>query len=453
MPATLTQTFFVVDWSGTDDLGGSGIAGYDIYVSIDDALFTVWLSGTTLTSAVYTGEADHTYGFFSIGTDNVGHREPTPTIAQATIRVIVSNSAPVLLPIGNQTADEGIGLTFTVAAADLDIPAQTLTYSLIGATYGASIHPQTGVFTWTPTETQGPGSFTLIIRVTDSGTPGLFDEEELTITVDEVNQAPVLAVIGNKTIDQGALLTFVASASDADLPTNGLTFSLIGGPAGASIDPATGLFGWTPTEAQDGSYSMTIRVTDNGTGLLYDEESITVIVGEVNTPPILEPIQIPTSIDEGETLTFVASGHDSDLVSGVPNYLTYSLINAPVGASIDQLTGVFRWAPSESQDGSYTFIVRVTDNGAGDLYAERTITVTVNEVNVAPILDDIGYPASFDEGTALTYSAVGRDFDVVSGLPNNLSYSLIEAPPGQASIRFRGSSFGHRRKRRTAPIR
>ena len=37
------------------------------------------------------------------------------------------------------------------------------------------------------------------MRVTDDGTPVLFDEEPITVTVTEVNMAPVLAAIGNQT--------------------------------------------------------------------------------------------------------------------------------------------------------------------------------------------------------------------------------------------------------------
>ena len=52
------------------------------------------------------------------------------------------------------------------------------------------------------------------------------DFETINITVSEVNQAPVLAAIGNKSIDEGSLLTFTASATDPDLPANNLSFSL-----------------------------------------------------------------------------------------------------------------------------------------------------------------------------------------------------------------------------------
>ena len=65
-------------------------------------------------------------------------------------------------------------LTVPAAATDSDLPAQTLSYSLVAAPAGAAINSTTGVFTWTPGESDGPGTFPVTIRVTAlfSQTPG-----------------------------------------------------------------------------------------------------------------------------------------------------------------------------------------------------------------------------------------------------------------------------------------
>jgi len=192
---------------------------------------------------------------------------------------VIGNTAPVLDPIGDKTIDEETELTFTASATDSDIPANVLTFSLdAGAPAGAVIDPVAGVFTWTPTEDQGPGSYPVTVRVTDDGTPLLDDSETITITVNEVNTHPVLSAIGDKTVDEETELTFTASATDSDIPANVLTFSLdAGAPAGAVIDPVAGVFTWTPTEDQGpGSYPVTVRVTDDGTPLLDDFETITI---------------------------------------------------------------------------------------------------------------------------------------------------------------------------------
>src|SRR5206468_9456985 len=136
-----------------------------------------------------------------------------------------ANQPPVLAAIGNKSIAELASLAFTATANDPDA-GQTLTFSLdAGSPAGAAI-TGAGAFSWTPTEAQGPGSYPVTIRVTDSGTPALDDFEAITIAVNEVNAAPELAAIGNKTGTVGVLIAFTASATDADIPVNTLTFSL-----------------------------------------------------------------------------------------------------------------------------------------------------------------------------------------------------------------------------------
>ena len=85
--------------------------------------------------------------------------------------------------------------------------------------------------------------------------------------IDFSNTPPTLAMLSDQIVDEGSLLTFTAVATDADQPPQLLTFSLHSGgsgagvpPAGAMINPATGLFTWTPSEDQGpGVYSLTIR--------------------------------------------------------------------------------------------------------------------------------------------------------------------------------------------------
>ncbi len=200
--------------------------------------------------------------------------------AVVSITVLAVNDAPVLDAIGDKNVDEAKLLTFTVTASDSDLPANALAFSLgAGVPTGASISSG-GVFTWTPDETQGPSVYTVTIRVTDNGTPTLDDFETITITVNEVNQAPVLGAIGDKSVDAGSLLSFTVMATDLDVPANTLSFSLdAGAPSGASLDASTGLFTWTPSEA--GIYTVTVRVTDDGSLELDDWETIRITINQI----------------------------------------------------------------------------------------------------------------------------------------------------------------------------
>ena len=136
-----------------------------------------------------------------------------------------------------------------------------------------------------PTESQD-GDHTITVQVTDGS---LTDSETLTVTVNEVNVAPVLNAIGDKGTSELVELTFTATASDTDVVdnlANTLTFSFDGTfPSGAAITD-DGNFTWTPTESQVGSHDITVQVTD---GSLTDSETLTVTVKDTTAPDTTLP--------------------------------------------------------------------------------------------------------------------------------------------------------------------
>ncbi|MTJ30493.1 S8 family serine peptidase, partial [Aphanizomenon sp. UHCC 0183] len=85
LPSNTEATEFVVQWTGEDTADGSGLASYTIYVSTNGGAFTPWLSETTDTEAIFTGEVGKTYEFYSVAIDNAGNRQNLPLEAQATI--------------------------------------------------------------------------------------------------------------------------------------------------------------------------------------------------------------------------------------------------------------------------------------------------------------------------------------------------------------------------------
>jgi hypothetical protein len=127
-----------------------------------------------------------------------------------------------------------------------------------------------------------------------------------------------------------------------------------------------------------------VVVTDDGAGLLEDRETITVTVSEVNVAPVLDPVGAQSG-DEGTLITFTATATDPD----VPGSVTFTL-----------------------EDGAGVVPTLLEDR--------ETITVTVNEVNVAPVLDAVG-AQSGDEGTLIGFTATATDPDVPA---NTLSFSL-----------------------------
>ena len=99
-------------------------------------------------------------------------------------------------------------------------------YELLVAPAGAVIDAE-GVITWTPTESQGPSTNTITTVVTDNGVPPLSVTNSFTVTVSEVNTAPVLPAQADRSLDELTLLTVTNTATDADVPANVLSYELL----------------------------------------------------------------------------------------------------------------------------------------------------------------------------------------------------------------------------------
>jgi hypothetical protein len=319
--------------------------------------------------AVFSPDANyHGTGSFSY-TVSDGHGGTATASVTVTINSV--NDNPVANTDGATTNEDTV-VAVDVRANDTDVDGDAITVSGAGnGSKGTTAVTADGKVRYTPNSNEnGADSFTYAISDGHGGTA----TGTVNVTINPVNDAPVLAnVPASADINELAAYTFSATASDVDVPAQALTFSLVGAPSGATIDPATGVFSWTPTEAQGGtgvSYHFKVRVSD---GVAVAEANVTINVNEVNQAPTLSLVGNKTVL-LGSTLTFTASGADADLPAQA---LTYSLTGAfPSGASINPATGVFTWTPTVAQAGqTYTFGVRVTDNGPGQLHADETITV------------------------------------------------------------------------------
>ena len=103
----------------------------------------------------------------------------------------------------------------------------------------------------------------------------------VTASFDHVNRAPVLDAIGDKSVEEGATLSFTVSATDAD--GDALTYSASNLPPGSTFDPATRSFSWTPTYAQAGTYAGVLFTVADAKAT--DSETITITVTDNPTPP------------------------------------------------------------------------------------------------------------------------------------------------------------------------
>jgi hypothetical protein len=227
---------------------------------------------------------------------------------------------------------------------------------------------------------------------------GDIEGKSLTVSVTQgsvvVNNAPGLTSIGNKTVNENALLSFTVSAADAD--GDSLTYSASNLPSGASFNTSTRVFSWIPGYSQSGTYSAVRFSVSDGTASVYEDISIT--VNNVNRAPVLSAIG-SKSVNEGATLSFTISAADADGDS-----LTYSASNLPSGASFNTSTRVFSWVPNYSQAGTFTAVHFSVTDGSATSVEDIAITVAhpftdwdTNQDNSVNVLDLIVNGQHWDE--------------------------------------------------------
>ena len=276
-----------------------------------------------------------------------------------TINVTNVNRAPVLAPVGPQTLAEGDVYQLVVNASDPD--NNPLVYSAGSLPAGAVFTPATRTLSWIPGSEQS-GTYQVTFNVSD-GT--LSDSELVVFTVTNGNEAPVLNPIGNRTVSENSLLTFVVSAADAN--HDNLTYSASGLPAGASFNAAQQTFSWTPNYAQAGTFSVQFLVSD---GVSTDSETVSITVVNTNRPPVINGTP-DSSLMATTGYSFTPSATDADGDS-----LTFSIVNKPSWATFETATGKLSGVPADSQIGSYPGIsLSVSDGQSSTLLPAFSIEV------------------------------------------------------------------------------
>lgn len=319
---------------------------------------------------------------------------------------VFPESRPSVSSPGAQTSAEGQTISLQVVAADPEGGA--VSYLASGLPPGLSIAAATGRIAGTLSYATA-GSYTVTVTATDA--VGLSGAAVFGWTVTNTNRPPVLAPVGDRSVAEAAPLSIVLAATDPDGDTLGYDApGLL--PEGASFDPGTRAFSWTPGYAQAGSHDVRFTVSD---GALPDEETITITVTNTNRAPVLEWIGGRTCA-EGESLSFVAAATDPD-----GDAVTCSAAGLPDGATFDLETCTFAWAPDHTQGGRHDVLFTVSD---GFLPDEETVTITVTNANRAPEITPVGDLAVV-EGQPLLFAVVATDPD-----GDGLSLSATRLPYG-----------------------
>ncbi|MES2788344.1 MAG: ELWxxDGT repeat protein [Planctomycetota bacterium] len=275
-------------------------------------------------------------------------------------------------------------------ASDLD-GGQSLTYEIrSGNTSNAfALNATTGqIVVSNATALSSNTQFSLTVRVTDNGSPSGYTDAVITIGAAPANQAPTISNQGFSVAENSANGTNVGTvvASDPDVGQS-LNYAITAGnAAGAfSINALTGQIVVSNATALSSNtqFSLTVRVTDNGSPSRYTDAVITIGVAPTNQAPTIsnQSFSVAENSATGTNVgTVVASDPD------VGQLLNYAITagNAAGAFSINALTGQITVSNTSllnfEATPSFSLTVLVTDNGSSP--ASKSATITINLTNV-----------------------------------------------------------------------
>ena len=167
----------------------------------------------------------------------------------------------------------------------------------------------------------------------------------------------------------------------------------------------SGTFSWTPTYDDAGEYAATFTLSDGENEL---EAEVAIIVNNVNRAPVWEEVPEFVVGNEGEAIAFEVRGSDPD---GDSLAITAQSDDLPAGWEFTDNgdgSGAFIWQTTNEDAGGYSATFTLSD-GENELEAE--VAIIVNNVNRAPVWEEVPEFVVGNEGEAIAFEVRGSDAD------------------------------------------
>lgn len=284
--ATITYTAANGSLSGTGLTGSAGsytVTGADaatVQANLRALVFTPTANQVAPASTVQT-TFTLTPNDGSNGTANA-----TTVVTATSVNDAPTNAALSTSSVAENTSTASALTVGALSSTDPDT-GDTFTYSIVGGTDQADFQISGGNLQFkagTVLNFEAKSSYAVTVRSTDAG--GLTFDKPLTVTLNDVNEAPTVA---NATVNQsasatqafsyafaantfadvdaGQTLTYTATQSDNSALPTWLTFT-----------PGTRTFSGTPALGDIGTVSVKVIATDNGTGSLSVNDTFDLVV-------------------------------------------------------------------------------------------------------------------------------------------------------------------------------
>ncbi len=287
------------------------------------------------------------------------------------IRVISVNDAPEITSTPVTTATEEVEYGYQVTATDID-GENVFTFSLDEAPFGMEIDPSTGWIFWFPDNASTFMTNPVTVRVKDKG--GASATQSFAITVTNENDPPAVTSSPLTQGFAGFAYAHTVTAEDPD-PLDSVTYSLQMAPAGASIDPDTGVISWIPGANEIGRQTFVVLATDLGG--LVGRQTFTVDVEADATPPIAALTATPLLVAPGEATVLQVTATDETGIASI----TLTIDGVPV--TLDAQNQV---TFSSIDPGTHQAVLTVTDSSGNALVTKLNIGVLGGGDDGAPVI-------------------------------------------------------------------
>jgi len=202
------------------------------------------------------------------------------------------------------------------------------------------------------------------LTVTDSHGESSTD----TTSVNVLNAPPAVEAGNNQTVNEGDTVSFIGNFTDTGTSdTHTIEWNFDDGTPGS-----TGTLEPTHVYADNGTYTVTLTVTDDDGASTSDTLNVTV----ENVAPVVDA-GLDQIANEGDTVSFAGNFTD-------PGTADTHLIEWDFGDATPISSGTLTPTHTFEDNGTYTVNLTVTDDDGAS--TSDTLIVTVN--NVAPVLDE-----------------------------------------------------------------
>ncbi len=413
-----------------------GAVSYNIYRRTPTGAPTLLRGALITTTGAFSDQPltnNSTYFYEVRWLNSLGQESRTGTESSVTPipRTQRGDTPPSILTAPPTRGRTEAAYVYTPTVADPD-PGEVLTWQITGAPSGMT-QSTTGRLNWLPGAGQG-GSYRISVSVRDSRNRTATQTFTLFIETQILNTPPQLISTPLSSANVGRLYSYAVRATDPDA-SDVLTYLLDNGPSGMTLNSSTGLIQWTP--AAQGAFPVVLRVRDLSGATAT--QSFTINTRNLNRGPAFTSIP-PTTANANSTYSYIPTATDPD----AGDTISFALLSAPTGMTLNPTTGVILWTPNPSQVGTHPVTLDARDN-IGAITTQSWVISVANAINTnsPPVIFSeavtqgrTNQPYAYDvnafdpEGTTITYSLV----TFPTGATINASTGLISWTPQPSQV-------------------